>query len=93
MIYHLTNPEENSKVIIRTSDTDVLVIALDCLEDIAESVNVWLAGVGVYGKNSLIYIHVRKLFNNLGKDFCRALPAFHVFTGSDHIAKKERFIH
>ena len=29
MIYHLTILEENSKVIIRISDTDVLVITLD----------------------------------------------------------------
>ena len=39
MIYHLTILEENSKVIIRTSDTDVLVIALGCLEHMPESIN------------------------------------------------------
>ena len=85
MIYHLTILEENSKVIIRTSDTDVLVIALGCLEHIPESINLWLE-VGLYAKNSLRYIDVRKLFNKLGKDFCRALPAFHVFAGSDYTA-------
>ena len=40
MIFHLTNLEENSKVIIGTSDTDVLVIALCCLEHIPVSINV-----------------------------------------------------
>ena len=89
MIFHLTNLDENSKVIIRTSDTDVLVIALCCLEHIPVSVNVWLE-VGLYAKNSLRYIDVRKLFNKLEKDLCRALPAFHVFTDSDYTAAFSR---
>ena len=89
MIFHLTNLEKNSKVIIRTSDTDVLVIALCCLEHIPVSVNVWLE-VGLYAKNSLRYIDVRKLFNKLGKDLCRALPAFHAFTDSDYTAAFSR---
>ena len=89
MIYHLTILEENSKVIIRTSDKDVLVIAFGCLENIPKSVNLWLE-VGLYAKNSLRFIDVRKLFNKLGKDLCRALPAFHVFTGSDYTAAFSR---
>ena len=35
-------------------------------------------------------IEVRKLFNKLGKTICRALPAFHVFTGSDYTAALSR---
>ena len=50
MIYHLTNLEEDIKVIIRTSDTEVLVMALGCLELKPESINVWLE-VGLYAKN------------------------------------------
>ena len=69
MSYQLTTLDQNSKVIIRTSDTDTLVIALGC-----------------YAKNSLTYIDVWKLFNKLGKDLCRALPALHVFTSSDYTA-------
>ena len=67
----------------------MLVIALGCLEHKPESINVWLE-VGLYAKNSLRYIDVRKLFNKLGKDLCRALPAFHVFTGSDYTAAFSR---
>ena len=89
MIYHLTILEENSKVIIRTSDTYVLVIALSCLEHIPESINLWLE-VGLYGKNSLTYIDVRKLFNRLEKELSRALPALHVFTGSGYTAAFSR---
>ena len=67
----------------------MLVIALGCLEHIPESINLWLE-VGLYAKNSLRYIDVRKLFNKLGKDLCRALPAFHVFAGSDYTAAFSR---
>ena len=63
MIYHLTFLEEKNKVIIRTSDTNVLAIALSCLEHIPESINLWFE-VGLYDKNSLRYIDVRKIFNN-----------------------------
>ena len=67
----------------------MLVIALGCLEHIPESINLWLE-VGLYAKNSLRYIDVRKLFSKLGKDLCRALPAFHVFVGSDYTAPFSR---
>ena len=72
MIYHLTILKENSKVLIRTSDTHVLVIALGCLEHVPESINLWLE-VGLYAKNSLRYIDVRKLFNKLGSMFLLAV--------------------
>ena len=67
----------------------MLVIALGCLEQITESINLWLE-VGLYAKNGLRYIDVRKLFEKLGKDFCRALPAFDIFTGSDYTAAFSR---
>ena len=67
----------------------MLVIALGCLEHIPESINLWLE-VGLYAKNSLRYTDVRKLFNKLGKDLYRALPAFHIFTGSDYTAAFSR---
>ena len=89
MIYHLNILDENSKVIIGTSDTDVLVITFVCLEHIPESINLWLE-VGLYAKNSLRYTDVTKLFNKLWKDLCRALPAFYVFTGSDYTAAFSR---
>ena len=67
----------------------MLVIVLGCLEHIPESTNLWLE-VGLYAKNSLRYIDTRKLFNKLGKDLCRALPAFHAFAGSDNTAAFSR---
>ena len=67
----------------------MLVIALGCLEHIPQYINLWLE-VGLYTRNSLRYIEVRKLFNKLGKDLCRALPTFHVFLGSDYTAAFSR---
>ena len=49
--------------------------------NIVYTINFWLE-VGLYAKNSLRYIDVRKLFNKLGKDLCRALPAFRIFTAA-----------
>ena len=31
IIFHVTSIEENSNVVIRTADTDVLIIALGCI--------------------------------------------------------------
>ena len=83
MIYHLATLEEYSKVIIWISQKVVLVIVLGYLEYISEYINVWL---GFYPKNSLRYCDVKKLFNKLGKDLFRALPAFHAFNCSDYTA-------
>ena len=66
MIHHFTILKEDSEVIIYTSDTDVLLIALGWLDHIRESINVWVE-VGLYAKNSLKYIDVRTFFNKLGK--------------------------
>ena len=78
MIYHLTTVKENSKVTIRTSDRHVLVIALGYLEHIPESINLWLE-VGLYAKNSVRYIDVRKLFNKLGSIFLLAVTKLQRF--------------
>ena len=67
----------------------MLVIVLVCLEHIPESLKLWLE-VDLYAKNSVRYIDVRKLFNKLGKDLCRVLPAFYVFTGSEYTAAFSR---
>ena len=37
-------------------------------------------------RNNLRFISVDSKYSNLGKNFCKALPAYHVFTGSDFMA-------
>ena len=63
IIFYVTNIEENSNVVIRTADTDVLTIPLGCISQIPPNVNLWLE-VGLYSKNTLPYINVNK-FSNL----------------------------
>lgn len=44
------------------------------------ALNVWMEyGVAKHRK----IINVNQLFENLGEDLCKALPAFHAFTGCD----------
>ena len=86
LLYH--NPQGKQSIIC-ISKTDVLVITFSCLEHIPESINVWLE-VGLYAKNSLRYIDIRKPLNKLEKDLYRALPAFDVFTGSYYTAAFSR---
>ena len=59
MIFHVT--EENSNVVIRAADTDVLIIALGCISQIPPYIHLWLEVV-LYSKNTLRYINVIKLY-------------------------------
>ena len=42
--------------------------------------------VGIASKNTLRYIHVNAIYDVLDDKVCKALPAFHAFTGSDYAA-------
>ena len=46
-IFDVTSIEENSNVVISTTDTDVLIIALGCVSQILPYINLWLE-VGLY---------------------------------------------
>ncbi|CAH4034242.1 unnamed protein product [Pieris brassicae] len=71
---------QGSTTIIRTSDTDILVIMLANVEHLNKSIRVWMdLGVG----NARRYIDVSALSAQLGSMFSRALPAFHALTGCD----------
>lgn len=80
VIFHACQVEQDSNVVIRCSDTDILIIALGNMQFTNENVKIWLkVGVG----NNERYINVSKLYELLGPDLSRALPAFHAFTGCD----------
>ena len=79
MIFHVTSTEENSNVVIRTADTDVLIIALGCIRQVPLFINLWLE-VGLYSKNTPQYINVKKLHGKIGDPVCKSLPAYHAFT-------------
>ena len=89
MIFHLKSIVSPNNVVIRTADTDVLIIALGCFSSLDQQVNTWLE-VGLYSKNTLRYISVNQLFRKLGEKLCKSLPAFHAFTGCDYSAAFSR---
>ena len=67
------------KIMIRTVDTDVVVIAISAFQDL-EVTELWVAfGTGKH----LRYVPVHIIANAMGKEKSRALLAFHAFTGCD----------
>ena len=89
MIFHLSKLVAPCNVVIRTIDTDVLIIALGSLELLDEDLNVWME-TGLYSKNTLRYINISELFSTLGTNLCNALPAYHAFTGCDFTSSFSR---
>ena len=78
------------KIMLRTVDTDVVVIAVSTFQDLGLS-ELWIAfGVGKHFR----YIAAHEIASTLGQQKSRALSAFNAFTGCDqtssfkHIGKK-----
>ncbi|CAH0381201.1 unnamed protein product [Bemisia tabaci] len=69
----------HKSIIIRTVDTDVIVISLAAFADINLEA-LWIA-FGTGKDFELIPIH--RVFNKIGPEKAAALPFFHAFTGSD----------
>ena len=89
MIYHLISVPTPNNVVIRTADTDVLIIAIGCLASIDPNINIWLE-VGLFTKNTLRYISVNQLYSKLGARLSKSLPSYHAFTGCDYTAAFSR---
>ena len=85
IIVHLMNglKEGYEYFLIRTVDTDIVVILLGKYHDIQTSypaTDIWIKfGTG----KSVQYFHLKSLYEKLGITTCRALPYFHAFTGCD----------
>lgn len=81
IIYHVSKINDASNILIRCSDTDVLVILLGNMMHFEVCHKIWMeVGVG----NSQRYVDVSKLYMKLGISLSRALPGFHAFTGCDY---------
>ena len=89
MLFHLSKCSTPSNIVIRTVDTDVLIIALGSLHLLAEGKQVWIE-TGLVTKNTLTYININQIHNHFGVGFCTALPAFHTFSGCDYTASFNR---
>ena len=85
MFFHLANAPSN--VVIRTTDTNCLIIGLASQHLYEESIHVWLeVGTLLYVKNTLRFINLNQLSSHLGNDLGAALPAYHDFTGCEYTA-------
>ena len=67
MLFHLSKLASPSNIVIRTVDTDVLVIALGELHKLEDGKQVWME-TGITSKNTLRYISVNKIYDKLGVD-------------------------
>lgn len=81
IIYHACNVAEHSNIVIRASDTDILIIMIGNMTHLQNSdCNIWmLNGTG----NKERYIDVTKIFKELGELLANSLIGFHAFTGCD----------
>ena len=89
MFYHVLLVATPSNVVMRTNDTDALVIAMGCKQFYDTSLKLWLE-VGTQSKNTIRYISIDQACEKFGSSLCNALPAFHAFTGCDYTASFKR---
>ena len=74
--------QEHSIIIIRTSDTDVAVLAISLSQQLGAK-ELWTSfGTGKHFR----YIAIHDIASKLGPDTCKALPVFHAMTGCDTVS-------
>lgn len=78
----LNDKEKN--ILVRSNDTDVLVLLIYHQKHFKNS-QIWF-DCGVSSNNSRRMIDVTCIKQELGHDLVHALPAYHAFTGSDYTA-------
>ena len=73
------------KILLRTVDTDVLVLAAAFLQQITEGehLDLWVA---FRTGNHFQYIAAHEIATKLGPEVSKALPVFHAFTGCDTVS-------
>jgi hypothetical protein len=83
LILHLSDAAQHcSRILIRTVDTDVVVLAIAAAAR-HPGLEVWIAmGVG----QSYRYISAHGIAGTLGRDKATCLPLFHSFTGCDTVS-------
>lgn len=81
IIYHVCNNDYDANVVIKCSDTDILVILMGNMKNMKSRSKIWIE-CGTAAKRHVI--DVCKLYDSLGELLCRALPGFHALTGCDY---------
>ncbi|GFW95006.1 uncharacterized protein TNCV_476051 [Trichonephila clavipes] len=81
IIYHICQISVDAQVVVRCSDSNILIIFLGNLDHLNASLKLWIQW-GVGNHERLIS------FNDLYQDLCislsKALPCFHAITGCDY---------
>lgn len=81
IIYHVCQILQDCNIIIKCSDTDILIILLSNMHNLKSKSKIWIES-GVAGKKK--YIDVCEIYNNYGELLCKALAGFHALTGCDY---------
>lgn len=84
IIFHISKLKVNSNIMIKASDTDILIILLGNIHKFPH-LRIWMSST-TFRKNGPNCISCTNLANVLGAEVCRALPAFHAYTGCDYTA-------
>ncbi|KAG1649787.1 hypothetical protein GQR58_028625 [Nymphon striatum] len=85
MFLHVAHASRHGheKILVRTVDTDVVVLAVAVAQTLPADSELWLAfGTGT----SFRYLAAHELAVSLGPDKSRALPMFHALTGCDTVS-------
>ena len=90
---HVLSLENHSNVLIRTADTNCLIIGLGCHKKLDPSLKIRLE-VRIPSRNNLRFISVDSVYSNLGKNVCKILPLItrlRDLTSRHSLVEKERF--
>lgn len=81
IIYHACSIVNQSNIVIRASDTDILIIMLANITNLKNAASsIWmLSGTGNHER----VINITKIYEELGELLTKSLCGFHAFTGSD----------
>ena len=83
VILHMIEADKSTPgdIVIRSSDTDILVLLLHHIHRVSSTV--WMH-VGAKGQCNLRSVNINKVAAAIGQTMCAALPGFHAFTGCDY---------
>ncbi|GFW82657.1 uncharacterized protein TNCV_3492291 [Trichonephila clavipes] len=81
IIYHISQISVDAQVVVRCSDSDILIIFLGNLDHLNASLKLWIRwGVGNHER----LISINDLYQDLCISLSKALPCFHAITGCDY---------
>lgn len=84
IIFHAYKVTPGSRILIKASDTDILIILLGNMHKLSKSTIFLATSATKKQSNYLDCINCIDLALKLGPKICKSLPAYHAFTGSDY---------